>query len=49
MAAQFDVDPDEYCEELKQMNQEQFSKCQYIKKACGLDLESFLQKIESKP
>ena len=32
MAAQFDIDPDEYCEELKQMNQEQFSKCQYIKK-----------------
>ena len=39
MAAQFDVDPDEYCEELKQMDQEQFSKCQYIKKAYGLDLE----------
>ena len=40
MAAQFDIDPDEYCEELKQMNQEQFSKCQYIKKGRGLAIIS---------
>ena len=35
MAQKYKIDQDDYCEELKKISKEEFSKCQYIKKEKG--------------